>query len=191
MARPSAFHGTIGALPFRLEWSIVMLGRCTISVVVGFVGAVVLSAGDSATELKKLQGQWACIAAEKSGKKAPPEILKFAATFSGDKMYFDTTDAEKKDGANKREFSIILDPTKKPHWIDLVKISAEGKGDRSVGIYKLVGDELTICVGEKNVGRPEEFAAPEGSNLNLITFIPVCSLPSAATPLGPHRPDAD
>jgi|SRR4051812_39811459 len=144
-----------------------MMARCFASVVVCLVSAIVLVGGDVATEAKRLQGKWACVAAEKDGRKAPPEILKFVATFTDDKMTFDTTDADKKEGPDKREFKIVLDPSKKPKWIDMVK-SAEGKG--AMGIYKLEGDELTICVGEKDVERPSEFAAPEGSKLNLITF---------------------
>src|SRR5882724_1699408 len=145
-----------------------MLIRYSVSVVVCFLSAIVLLAGDAATEMKKFQGQWALIAAEKGGKKAPPEILKFVATFADDKMTFDTTDPEKKDGPDKREFSIVLDPSKTPKSIDLIKFSGDGKGDKYAGIYKLVGDELTICTGEKGDDRPTEFSSPEGSRINLI-----------------------
>ena len=130
---------------------------------------VVLLAGDAPAETKKLEGQWSIVVAEKNGQKAPADVLQLVLTISGNKLSLRHPDANVQ-GA-ERDFTFTLDPTKKPHWIDLVKAEDPQKGDRGPGIYKLVGNELTICIPEgDNADRPTEFAAPEGSRLNLITF---------------------
>ena len=135
-----------------------------------FLGCtLVLLAGDPPTEMKKLEGEWTFTAAEKNGKKAPEEVFKLVMTISGNTMKLDVPGA--KDNLAKREFTFTLEPTKNPKWIDLIKTKDPDKGEKGAGIYKLVGDELTICLPEdEGAERPKEFSAPEGSNIHLITL---------------------
>ena len=59
---------------------------------------------------------------------------------------------------------IAVDATKKPGWFDITD------GDQIVqkGIYRLDGDNLTLCMAEKESERPREFASPSGSSATLI-----------------------
>jgi uncharacterized protein (TIGR03067 family) len=133
-----------------------------------FLCAFALFAGDAATELKKLEGAtWAFVAAQKGGEKAPDEVLKFTATFAGDKMTIESNDPAKKE--RKIEFAIKLDPTKDPKEIDFLKLP--DKNERTLGIYKLSGDEFTFCMpDDKDAPRPKEFASPQGTRIMLITL---------------------
>ena len=139
--------------------------NCLLAVTV-FGFGLSLFAGDAATEAKKLEGQWTLFAAEKGGKKAPPEFLKTTAKIADGKMTMDSNNPEKKDAP--RMFSLTLDPTKEPKAIDLDL--GEGKG-RIEGIYKLSGDELTLCFSAVGgAERPNKFASPDGTQIILFTW---------------------
>jgi uncharacterized protein (TIGR03067 family) len=76
----------------------------------------------------------------------------------------------KKDGKVAREFSYKLDPTKSPKHIDL--IHNEKKLETGLGVYKLEGDKLTLCLPAfaKNKGRPTELVSKVKSGTLLMVF---------------------
>jgi uncharacterized protein (TIGR03067 family) len=109
------------------------------------------------TEL--IQGTWLIVGLEAGGKAEP------------DRNYRNNTIVFIKDKATLQErsyspidFTLALDPTKTPKTIDLTT-----KGNVLNGIYKLDGDDLTIClsIGGK---RPAEFATKPGGDL-VETFV--------------------
>ena len=75
---------------------------------------------------------------------------------------------EKPDGATYK-----LDTKKTPFTID---VEAPGEKGSMLGIFKIDGDTLTICIagddaaGGKNAERPTKFESPEGSRTILVTF---------------------
>lgn len=106
----------------------------------------------------KIQGTWTVSTGEKAGRKAPAEGLKdVRMTFSGEEFAWKTGEKE-----IKGKFS--LDATKAPKEISM---SAEDK--KLVGIYKLDGDELKICVGIGD-DRPTDFATKAGAKSLLIVL---------------------
>lgn len=145
-----------------------MLTRCSVSVVVCILCVIALFAGAAASEAKKLEGQWTLIAASRNGKTDKVGLKKIVATISGNKMTVTEEGVQE-----KREVAIMLDASKSPKWIDLIKANRPDEG-RTRGIYKLIDDEFTICFPEGRDAqvdeRPSKFAAPEGSNLTLVTF---------------------
>ena len=71
----------------------------------------------------------------------------------------------------KPEFTVKLDPSKKPKAIDATPLAGAFKGKTVLGIYQLEGEELRICLpkqGDKE--RPSDFKSPEGSDRALMTF---------------------
>ena len=69
-------------------------------------------------------------------------------------------------GANSLTATIKVDSSKTPKEIDLTFTTGENKGKTVKGIYKIAGDDLTICRGlTEKEARPTEFAAPVDSGL--------------------------
>jgi uncharacterized protein (TIGR03067 family) len=63
-----------------------------------------------------------------------------------------------------------LNTVKSPHNIDIIVSQGPESHDLWLGIYKLDGDDLIICLprGEPYDRRPSEFAAEKGSNQEII-----------------------
>jgi uncharacterized protein (TIGR03067 family) len=119
-----------------------------------------------AAELKKLAGHWEVAQQEHGGKKTPAKKLAgLAVEVSGKRM----TTREK--GDVKEDATILaLDPKSKPAAIDLKIASGADMGRVVKGIYKLEGDNLTVCVAEPGKERPTAFAAREGTGHTLFVF---------------------
>ncbi len=102
---------------------------------------------------EQLVGTWSVTSLEQNGQKAPAEALK------GHRLVFTKNKFVEKDGDKVLyENTYTIDPEKKPRWIDFQR-----EVQVNLGIYKLDGDTLTICVNEggKEGARPKEFT-PEG-----------------------------
>jgi uncharacterized protein (TIGR03067 family) len=67
-------------------------------------------------------------------------------------------------------FSYKLDPSKDPKTIDLTLTKYANKGKKQLGIYRLQGDELTICVSWKDKARPKKFESERSSGYQLLTL---------------------
>jgi uncharacterized protein (TIGR03067 family) len=124
---------------------------------------------DAKAELKKLQGTWQVTKwVDDSGEAAgADEIKDFTFVFKDQTV-------EMRNGKDSRRpaLKFTLNPEKKPKWID---IEMGGPVGTSEGVYKLEGDELTICVvsGGKNgkpAPRPTEFAAKKGEHHALFVL---------------------
>jgi uncharacterized protein (TIGR03067 family) len=134
------------------------------------VGAFLLAAftaaqaDDAKTELEKLQGKWEVTAVVFDGTTT--DNLK------GVKGVFDKDKLSLIGDEGKREFSIKLDPTKKPKAIDMTALDGDCKDKTNPAIYQLEGDMLRLCMFNEpgNTKRPTELASKEGSKLLLMTF---------------------
>jgi uncharacterized protein (TIGR03067 family) len=124
-------------------------------------GAVDVTAQDK----KKLQGTWTVAAHTANGKALPAKALAgWRLTVAGDKM---TT----RDGSELLdEATCRLDASVKPRAVDLRLTAGPDKGKLVLGIYKLEGDTLTVCVAEPDRPRPTEFASRAGSGHMLFVF---------------------
>jgi uncharacterized protein (TIGR03067 family) len=120
---------------------------------IGFVGLCLVSitnaGGDEKTDVDRIQGSWQGTKIEVEGRSAPADyVAKGKYIFKGKQLTMLEGDKQ----AGKATFT--LDPAKKPKAIDLTATEGPGKGKTLYGIYRLEGDTLTLCIGEK---RPNEF----------------------------------
>jgi uncharacterized protein (TIGR03067 family) len=152
----------------RLKWAtafalaVVVAGAGVAAVVPG-----ALADGDDATrvkaELKKFQGTWVDVYAEKAGKQQE-QVGDHQLKFDGET--FSVADH----GRAEEKGTIKLNPSRNPMEIDL-RFQGGGKEERTVlGIYTWDGEDLKLCWGEPGGGtRPTEFATtPEGGFLVVV-----------------------
>jgi uncharacterized protein (TIGR03067 family) len=113
-------------------------------------------------EPPSLVGEWVAESGTRGGKPDNPEPGT-AITFTADGKVL------LKEGADRKpeEGTYKADPKKKPAEIDIVP-PATDKGPTIIGIYKLEGDTLTLCI-TMGGDRPKEFASPAGSEIMMIT----------------------
>lgn len=115
------------------------------------------------TDLELIQGTWWIVGLESGGKQQSDK------GFKGNSFMF-----SKAKGLNAAvlverayvpvEFTFSLDPDKSPKEINLT-----AKGNKALGIYKLDGDDLTICMSVGS-SRPIEFATRPGGDTEKFTL---------------------
>lgn len=122
------------------------------------VGLLIAAAAkDDGKELKKLDGTYVMVSGEDKGEKLPEKIVKSAKlTIEGDKHTVHVGE-ETIIGTHK------LAPTKKPKEIDAMDTEGPFKGKTTLGIYKLEGDEFTVCFAPPDKDRPKEFTSKSGT----------------------------
>ncbi len=102
-------------------------------------------ADDATDVLKTLKGSWTT------------DDNEAKWSFDGDKV---KTSVGGNDYVSK---AIVIDAKAKPAKIDFEVKEGDQAGATAYGIYKLEGDDLTICIAVPGVNtRPTEFAAKEG-----------------------------
>jgi uncharacterized protein (TIGR03067 family) len=127
-----------------------MYSRCLILVALGLMlHSLHNAAGQEKTDIDRIQGSWKTNKVEVEGKPPPPEFVeKGKFVFKGSKVSIFQDDKV------TEEATFVLDSAKKPPTIDLTATAGPGKGKITYGIYRLEGDTLTLCIGDK---RPSEF----------------------------------
>lgn len=126
--------------------------------------------GDLLTqEVQKLGGTWQIISSETDGKEKNDRVKGFRYHFEGQLMKL--LDKQNKpilraDGKpDERPFLINVQTN--PKTIDMT-IQVKTKAFLSLGIYRLLDDELTLCFAEPGATRPTEFTSKPGVTLILL-----------------------
>jgi uncharacterized protein (TIGR03067 family) len=130
------------------------------------LGLSVAAADDTERdELARLNGTWKATAVVQDGKELPKaEAEAMVLTIAGEKHTVKTID-QQIEGTHK------LDPSKKPKQIDATCTKGPDAGKKSVGIYELKDDTLTVCFAEPGkTERPTELKSAPGSGNKLITL---------------------
>lgn len=157
------------------------LGRAAMALLAVWVGLLIGSASVRAqdpaaaqAELKAQQGVWQVLAFVRDGKPTDPEtVASITRTVEGDRaVWF-------REGQSFAGTRLELDPTRKPHAIDVIPEGGRNQGERVLGIYRLEGETLTLCMADPGGPRPTEFTAEPGSRRTLMTFRRVPRTPAA------------
>ena len=117
------------------------------------------------TELKRHQGTWLVVSFERDGRKTPKDVTdSIVRLVENDHVTWTRS------GKSFAGTTMVLDPKAEPPTIDLIPDGGPARDKRVLGIYKLEGDTLTICVADPDTPRPTAFSAPKGSGRTLQRF---------------------
>ena len=141
-------------------------------------------------DLLEMRGTWSLTGIERSvenGELLPPKKITVKVVISGDKLII-----LGQDGFIDQEYTLKLDPTKKPKAVDLTSASF---GGTFPGIYDLAGDNLKLSYDREQ--RPTNFPANESTwNLKRVSRTPQKTLARFANAPGcfwivePNNPSA-
>jgi uncharacterized protein (TIGR03067 family) len=134
----------------------------------GAVQAAQQKASDASKDpdKKKLQGTWYTVSVESHGMKVPAERIlakDVRLVVKGNQWTLKETQ-----GDADKEYTVRLDPAKKPKAIDIVYQTGENKGKTSLGIYELDGSTLRVCLGEPGDPRPTKFRGDGAYTLEVF-----------------------
>jgi uncharacterized protein (TIGR03067 family) len=147
-----------------------MLSRLLpLMVVVGIGIALEVQGQDAKKDLEKFQGDWAVTSMVRGENSAPKELIdSITFTFMGDKMTMSSNEGVEK----RREFTIKLDPSKKPSAIDATPLDGPHKGKLGSGIYQLTGNDLKIYIPNKDgKERPTDFKPDAAGDYVLLSLV--------------------
>ncbi len=122
--------------------------------------------GDADRPTKAVEGTWQLTSIEANGQKtggdSAPDVQM---VIKGD------TYKQIEMGTETEQGRFKLDASASPRTIDLDIRTGDDKGKKQLGIYKVQGDTLTLCLAPAGgTDRPKAFDAPQGSNFGLIVF---------------------
>lgn len=115
--------------------------------------------------LEKQQGTWLAFSSRRDGNDADPEIVRTI-----ERVVKDDKAVWSRDGKRFAGSSIVLDPTTDPASIDVIPDGGPHRDQHVLGIYKLDGDQLSICMADAGKPRPKSFSAEAGETQTLQTF---------------------
>jgi uncharacterized protein (TIGR03067 family) len=112
-------------------------------------------------DLKKLQGTWNMMTLEMEGQKYPTGGSKIVIT--GERFVSLNMGAQYEGG-------VSVDESQTPKTFDLLFDMGPEKGNKSLGIYELDGNDWKICLGLTGKSRPKAFTTKKGTGHALETL---------------------
>jgi uncharacterized protein (TIGR03067 family) len=115
----------------------------------------------SQEEADRLHSTWKLARSEVDGEPAQPELIRDAI------LMIDHGKHTLKLGDVTVVGTHKIDPNKDPKTIDFQDSDGPFKGQVRFGIYRLDGDELTLCLAPIEQKRPKKFESVKGSGVSL------------------------
>ena len=117
-------------------------------------------------DLALLQGSW-------SAKVGPEKNIPITLTIKGNDVDLAVARPDGQEARLKGE--IKIDDKASPRTVDFLKFSTPGGDDvpTNLGLYKLEGDNWTVCSGGPGNDRPTKFEGGEGAPPTLTTWMRV------------------
>ena len=128
-----------------------------------FAFALVVAAGTQDADATQLNGTWLLVRGEQDGKPLREDAIQ------GIKMVIDGDKHTLIVGGDRMVSTHHLDPTTKPKSIDAKATGGPYKDKTLLGIYRLEGDEFTVCFAAPGRDRPKDFTTKSGTG----TFVHV------------------
>jgi uncharacterized protein (TIGR03067 family) len=116
-------------------------------------------------ELKRHQGTWAVTSSIHDGQEAPADVAR-----SIKRAVSDNHVVWERNGKRFAGTTVVLKPDQDPKAIDVIPDGGPNRGEHVLGIYKLDGDTLTICMAAPGQPRPKDWTAGKGSGRTLRVF---------------------
>lgn len=130
------------------------MSRLSTALLIASLPFAVARAEDPTGDLAKLQGTWKAMIGPNKDRPVTLEIKGKAITAK-----FTNDDGKVLDLKGE----VALNESASPRTIDFAKFKNDGEDiDDTLGLYKVEGDTLTLCVGSPGDPRPTEFKAGEG-----------------------------
>ena len=111
------------------------------------------------------QGIWQVTSFMRNGKETAKETVDSIERLVDGKHV-----GWKRDGKRFAGTTVELNPEVNPKTRDVSPDGGTMKGEKLLGIYKLEGDILTICMAPKGKDRPTKFEAIPGTDDTLMVF---------------------
>lgn len=108
-------------------------------------------------EIARLQGTWNIVSLELEGNKFPAEFLK------GSKIEIKGNSFVSTAGGAIYKGTLKVDVSKTPRTLDLMFTEGPEKGNTSLAIYEVNGDDCKICLTVTGKERPTQFATKPSS----------------------------
>jgi uncharacterized protein (TIGR03067 family) len=117
-------------------------------------------------ELKRHEGTWSVTSSIYDGEAASEDLVR-----SIKRIVEKDHAVWERDGKRFAGTTLEVDPAREPRTIDVIPDGGPNRGERVLGIYKIEGDKLTICMAGPGKPRPKVFQADKGSGCTLRTFV--------------------
>jgi uncharacterized protein (TIGR03067 family) len=122
-------------------------------------------------ELSLLEGGWRVVSVEVNGTNIPAALIKDHLLVIKGESFASSRPREDGKELQKQEGTLHIDPSQSPKTLDAVLKSESGVGKAVTqrSIYKLDGDNLTLCSAKSGEPRPTSFDS-RGKGVTLMTL---------------------